>query len=301
MEAVSALAGVAERVSRGDALSVEDADSIVATTDIIEAGVLADTARRRRHDARTTFVRVFETHVDAPVASLPAGIRAGEIRLVGAPRDVESALAAVRTVAMLAGEVPLTGFSLADLVSLSSSATLMDVCSRLRHAGLRAVAEAPIDAIENAAGAVDAARRGGLGVFRMTVNRLEQDQRLALVQRARTLQSDVGGFHAFAPLPRTVRVEQPTTGYDDVKLIALARLVADNIPSIQVDWPLYGPKLAQVALTMGADDVDGVAAVDPGTLGMRRSPIEEIRSSIRAAALVPVERNGLFAASETGD
>ena len=52
---------------------------------------------------------------------------------------------------------------------------------------------------------------------------------------------------------------------------------AANIESIQVDWPLYGPKLAQVALTVGADDVDGVAAVDPGVLGTRRSPIEEIQ------------------------
>ena len=49
----------------------------------------------------------------------------------------------------------------------------------------------------------------------------------------------------------------PTTGYDDVKRIALARLVVDNIASIQVDWTLYGPKLAQVALTVGADDIDG--------------------------------------------
>ena len=44
-----------------------------------------------------------------------------------------------------------------------------------------------------------------------------------------------------------------------------------------MDWALYGPKLAQVALTVGADDVDGVAAADPGTLGTRRSPIEEIK------------------------
>jgi aminodeoxyfutalosine synthase len=70
--------------------------------------------------------------------------------------------------------------------------------------------------------------------------------------------------------------------------------MASNIPSIQVDWTLYGPKLAQVALTVGADDVDGVAAVDPGILGTRRSPIEEITGNIRAASLEPRERDGLF-------
>jgi aminodeoxyfutalosine synthase len=89
-------------------------------------------------------------------------------------------------------------------------------------------------------------------------------------------------------------VAEPTTGYDDVKQVALARLMLPGIESIQVDWPLYGPKLAQVALTMGADDVDGVAACDTGTLGHRRSAIEEITRNIRAASLEPVERDGLF-------
>ena len=102
-------------------------------------------------------------------------------------------------------------------------------------------------------------------------------RRIASVERARDLQAAVGGFRAFAPLPRTMSVATPTTGYDDVKQVALARMVVNNIDSIQVDWPLYGPKLAQVALTVGADDVDGIAAVDPGVLGTRRSPIEEIQ------------------------
>ncbi len=61
-----------------------------------------------------------------------------------------------------------------------------------------------------------------------------------------------------------------------MKTIAVARLMSHNIESIQVDWALYGPKLAQVALTMGADDVDGVSPLE-GDLGRRRSPLEEIR------------------------
>ena len=120
------------------------------------------------------------------------------------------------------------------------------------------------------------------------------DPRIAIVERARDLQEAVGGFRTFAPLPRTMSIATPTTGYDDIKLIALARLVTTNIDSIQVDWPLYGPKLAQVALTVGADDVDGIAAVDPGVLGARRSPIEEIKGNIRAAGLEAIERDGRF-------
>ena len=81
------------------------------------------------------------------------------------------------------------------------------------------------------------------------------------------------------------RYGEATVPLDD----ALARVVVDNVPSIQVDWSLYGPKLAQVALTMGADDVDGVSPLE-GDLGRRRSPIEEIRANIVAAGLEPVER-----------
>src|SRR2546426_10603299 len=108
------------------------------------------------------------------------------------------------------------------------------------------------------------------------------------------LQRQVGVVRTFAPLPRTMNPAVPTTGYDDVKRIALARLVVDNVPSIQVDWSLYGPKLAQVALTVGADDVDGVSAEDDMSEGRRRAPLEEIRRNIRAANQEPVERNGRF-------
>ena len=101
-------------------------------------------------------------------------------------------------------------------------------------------------------------------------------------------------IRAFAPLPRKLNPAVPTTGYDDVKRVALARLVVGNVPSIQVDWALYGPKLAQVALTVGADDVDAVSAEDQTTQGPRRAPLEEIRRNIRAACQEPMERNGRF-------
>ena len=75
------------------------------------------------------------------------------------------------------------------------------------------------------------------------------------------------------PLPTILHAFQPTTGYDDVKAVALARLAAPNVPSIQIDWLRYGPKLAQVALTFGADDLDNVTASDelPTGAGVRRS------------------------------
>ena len=101
------------------------------------------------------------------------------------------------------------------------------------------------------------------------------------------------GVPAFAPLSRIVS-DPPSTGYEDVRQVALARLLVDNIESIQVDWRLYGPQLAQVALTCGADDVDGVSASDASEHGRRRAPLAEITRNIRAAGLAPVERDGRF-------
>jgi 2-iminoacetate synthase ThiH len=67
-----------------------------------------------------------------------------------------------------------------------------------------------------------------------------------------------------------------------------------TVPSVQVDWALHGPKLAQVALLFGADDLDAVAAADDQTLGPRRAPLEDVRRQIQAAHAAPVERNGRF-------
>jgi len=277
-------------------ISETEAQELIDGKDLIAIGMKADEVRRKLHGTRTTFVRVFEIHVDAPVTSLPPRTSAGEFRIVGSPRSLDAAMTAVRSAKSLCGAAPLSGFSLADLSRLDDGGPLGDVLRALHDQGLEEIAEVPLDAIDDARAAIAVARDVGLAVRRLTVNLQRPDDRIGIAQRARDLQNEIGGLHAFAPLPRTISVSAPTTGYDDVKQLALTRMVADNISSIQVDWQLYGPKLAQFALTIGADDVDAVAAVDPGILGTRRSPIEEIRGNIRAAGLEPVERNGRFEA-----
>lgn len=273
-------------------ISETEAQELLVSKDLIAIGMKADEVRRRLRGTQTTFVRVFEIHVDAPATSLPARTSAGEFRIVGTPRSLEAAIGAVRGGRTLAVTTALTGFSLSDLVALGS---LDETLRVLRGAGLDEISEVPLDILDAPAAAITAARSAGLAVRRLTVN-VQPDDRLALAQRARDLHNEIGGIHAFAPLPRTISISSPTTGYDDVKQIAVTRLIADNIASIQVDWQLYGPKLAQFALTIGADDLDAVAAVDPGILGTRRSPIEEIRGNIRAAGLEPIERNARFEA-----
>jgi aminodeoxyfutalosine synthase len=118
--------------------------------------------------------------------------------------------------------------------------------------------------------------------------------RTDLAIRAAELQDQFGCIRVINPLPVTLDALRPTTGYDDVKAVAMARLAAQNIPTVQVDWLRYGPKLAQVALTCGADDLDNVTASDDAPDGRRRAPVEEVRRNIEAAGCEPVERDGRF-------
>jgi len=264
---------------------------LLETPNLVEVGVAGDDVRRRMHGAKTTFVRVFEMHVDAPLSSLPHGTQPGEIRVIGTPSTLDAAVTAVRAAAAIASGTPVTGFSVADIQKLGDVA---HTTAALRDAGLAAIAQFPIDVVENATSVARDVRESGLAILAITVQHPDDDARVRLCERARELQDAVGGFKAFAPLPRTLSITKPTTGYDDVKTVSLARIVVTNVPSIQVDWQLYGPKMAQVALTVGADDVDNILAVDPGILGTRRSPLEEIKGNIKSAGLEAVERDGLF-------
>jgi len=273
-----------------------DLAGLAASHDIITLGMLADEARRARHGNRTTFVRVASVGAQHGGPTVwPAG--AGEIRIVGKPETRAAAIERAAAVVAVAGSVPVSAFSLADLEALAAaeSVTLRSLLEELRTAGVELVAEAPVDRLKDARRAVEEVNIAGLALARLTVDRLPSVDFLPLCAVVSDLQRQVAVVRAFAPLPRAVNPAVPTTGFDDVKRVALARLAVDNVPSIQVDWSLYGPKLAQVALTMGADDVDGVSASEGDAAeGRRRTPLEEILGNIRAAGQEPVERNGRF-------
>jgi len=281
-------------------ISIEDAKAILTDRNVIAVGARGDEERRRRHGVKTTFSRVFEVHFEVVPAALPGTASAGEIRLTGTPSSVDAATEAAQRARALAGSVPVSGYSLSDLLALAGGRldALTEVAKRLSAAGLQIVSEVALDKLASPADAIRAVRDGGLQVLRLTVTESDESSRLRLVALARDVQAAVGGIRAFAPLARVTSIAQPSTGYDDVRHVTVARLFADNIDSIQVDWQLYGPKLAQVALTMGADDLDGVSPLE-GDLGHRRSPLEEIKGNITAAGLEAVERDGLFSPLNT--
>jgi 2-iminoacetate synthase ThiH len=284
-------------MSAATQISRAEAEALLASSDLLHLGQLADAARRDRHGARATYVTVFEIRVDAEdprVHDVAPGAR--EVRLVGRPRSLDDAEAAVIAAKAASGDRTLTGFSLADLVDLASEGgvSLRDAAARLSSAGLESTAEVPVDLLVDPMRAVGDVLAGGLSAWRAVVHRAAWDNRLTIIDRVCELQSATGALRAFAPLPRIDDRDAPATGFDDVRTIAVARLMCGALEHVQVDWPLYGPKLAQVALTYGASDIDGVSAVDALGLGWRRAPIEDVERNIRAAGQEPAPRDGRF-------
>ncbi len=276
-------------------VSDQELSDLAASHDIITLGMAADEVRGARHGRRATFVRVADVPAE-PGAPIACPTAAGELRIAGVPESSAAAVARTREVAAASGSVPVSGFSLADLEQLAGreGQTLRQLLEELHAAGLELIAEAPVDVLRDARRAIEEVNIAGLVLARLTVHRLEVADPLPLLKSVAELQHEVGVIRAFAPLPRRSNPAAPTTGYEDVKRVALARLVCETIPSIQVDWTLYGPKLAQVALTVGADDVDAVSPRAAPAAGRRRAPLEEIRRNIRAAGFEPCERSGRF-------
>jgi aminodeoxyfutalosine synthase len=124
--------------------------------------------------------------------------------------------------------------------------------------------------------------------------------------RLRDLQDETGGFLAFIPLafhPENTVFEQRgwkhTHGSDDLKMIAVSRLLLDNVDHIKAYWIMMGMPMAQVALHFGADDVQGTVVRETifhaaGARTETEQKIEELVRYVRAAGRIPVQRDTLY-------
>jgi aminodeoxyfutalosine synthase len=193
------------------------------------------------------------------------------------------------------GDRTVTALTWSDIVRLAVGDTVSSVLGQLRRAGLDGLSALPLDDQSvDVATVIDRVASAGFTGIRLSIDKAPADARANLLLLAGELQDRFGCIQALNPLPMTLAAFRPTTGYEDVKMVAIGRLAAPNIPTIQVDWRRYGPKLAQVALTFGADDIDGVSASDEAPEGRRRAPLEEITRNIEAAGFEAVERTGRF-------
>jgi aminodeoxyfutalosine synthase len=132
----------------------------------------------------------------------------------------------------------------------------------------------------------------------------ESRHRVDHLIRLRELQDETGGFQTFIPLafhPDNTRLDHipKASGLMDLKTMAVARLILDNFPHIKAYWVMLGIKTAQVALSFGADDLDGTVVHekiyhDAGSDTPQELHVSEIRRLIEEAGRVPVERDTLY-------
>jgi hypothetical protein len=283
---------IAAKVGAGEPLAEDDLRALESERDIVRLGSLANTVRYKLHGSAATFVRVLDLELPSVKWQHDVPPAAGEVRLFQTPAGLDEAVAVVTEALELAGGTPLSAFCLFELSKMREG--LPVVLPALKSAGLELITQAPLDRLRSPEHDLEAATDAGLKVARLTIDERPERNWTGVCRDAAALQRRLQSIRAFAPLPRKINETEPTTGYQDVRQVALARLLADNIETIQVDWALYGPKLAQVALTFGADDIDSVPAADDGAQGRRRSTVEEIRRNIRSAGFEPAERNARF-------
>jgi len=139
----------------------------------------------------------------------------------------------------------------------------------------------------------------------MLYGHIESDEdRVDHLLKLRALQDETGGFQTFIPLAfhpaNTPLAHLPTTtGLNDIRQIAVSRLVLDNFAHIKAYWQMLSPKIAQIGLRFGADDLDGTVIEekiyhDAGATtpqGLRR---QELMRLIRQAGREPIERDTLY-------
>lgn len=139
----------------------------------------------------------------------------------------------------------------------------------------------------------------------MLYGHLENDEhRIDHLVKLRDLQDETGGFQTFVPLafhPQNTGLGQipRASALTDLRVMAVSRLMLDNIPHIKAYWIMLGTGTAQTALAYGADDLDGTVRHelvyhDAGAITPEILSVEEIRRLIRETGRVPVERDTLY-------
>jgi len=130
------------------------------------------------------------------------------------------------------------------------------------------------------------------------------EEKVEHMLRLRELQDETGGFMSFIPLafhPKNTAIagRPDTTGIEDLKHLAIGRLMLDNFDHVKAFWIMLGLKMAQVSLSFGVDDIDGTVVEEKIThMAGAQTPegvtVAELKRLIREAGRVPVERDTLY-------
>jgi len=148
-------------------------------------------------------------------------------------------------------------------------------------------------------------RLGGRSTCTMLYGHLEAPaDRVDHLRRLRALQDETGGFVGFVPLPyqpenNDLPVDHPPTGFDALRTLAVSRVYLDNFRHITAYWVGLGLKLAQLALSFGADDLHGTILEEhifhmAGAQTPQSQTEAEMIKAIREAGCTPVQRDTFY-------
>jgi aminodeoxyfutalosine synthase len=148
-------------------------------------------------------------------------------------------------------------------------------------------------------------RLGGRSTCTMLFGHVEKlEDRVHHLSLLRALQDETRGFTGFVPLPyqpenNDIPVRVPPTGFDQLRTIAVSRLYLDNFDHVTAYWVGMGLKLAQVALSYGADDLHGTIVEEhifhmAGAKSPQLQTEAEMVKAIREVGRIPVQRNSFY-------
>jgi aminodeoxyfutalosine synthase len=129
------------------------------------------------------------------------------------------------------------------------------------------------------------------------------ESRVDHMRRLRELQDRTGGFQSFIPLafhPKNTEIAKGyTTGLEDLLSLAVGRIFLDNFRHVKSFWIMVGPKVAQVSLHFGVNDIDGTVVEEKithaaGARTGQEMTVPELVTMIRQAGRIPVERDTLY-------
>ena len=148
-------------------------------------------------------------------------------------------------------------------------------------------------------------RMGGRSTCTMLYGHVEKlEDRVDHLRLLRGLQDETHGFVGFVPLPyqpenNEIPVQNPPTGFDCLRTVAVGRIYLDNFDHITAYWVGMGLKLAQVALSYGADDLHGTILEEhifhmAGATSPQLQTETALLKAIREARRAPVQRNSFY-------
>ena len=349
------MAEIAEKVERGERLSLEDGVFLYESDDLLTIGQLANLVNMRKNGKKVYFIEnmslyftnVCEAHCafchfrrdegeegaftltpEQLIAYVEEHFQPGmrEFHITGGhnphvPFDyyVES----VRTLKKHYPNVTIKAFTAAeiDFFSRISGKSYREVLETLMDAGVETLpgggAEILTERYREKMRVEKATTEQWLEVHR-TAHRLgmkthatmlygsieTKEERIRHMLRLRELQDETGGFMVFIPnavQPANVSmgVKRRTSAFDDLKTIAISRLMLDNFPHIKAYFINLGTQLTQLAFTFGASDAHGTIVRErishsAGALSPEGLTKDELIHLIRGANRIPVERDTFY-------